>query len=531
MTRTSDETSDETSDRSAEVMANAPIISVENVSRWFGEVAALDGVTLDVRTGEVLAVLGENGAGKTTLMRILGGLDAPNGGRVLLRGEPYEPRSPKDAVHAGIALVHQHFALVPTMTAAENILLFRSDPERRCSRAEAARQLAAEAAELGFTVDPNAIVGELSVGEQQRLELLRALDASPDVLLLDEPTAVLTDDEATALLNVVRRLAVEQNKAVILITHRLREVTAAADRVVVLRTGKVVSPEAAVGDRSPADLAAEMVGSEVASIHRDDPTPGDVVLDVRNLSAGKVRDASLEVRRGELVGVAGVDGNGQVELELAICGLLEAEEGTITLEGDSLIGVHPRRRIRMGVAYLPSDRYARALVGPMSCEENLRLGRTQWRLTPDPDGATSMLSQWTVKGDRSHSAGSLSGGNAQKLVAAREFGQDTKLLVACQPTRGLDPGAAGMVRQASIDFARDGGAVLFVSADLDEILETADRLYVASDGHFHGPFNRPFDRARIGRIMAGVDEPPPEGASATVGAVPAAEPPAGSGST
>ncbi len=496
MTRTSDDTPIDN--------AEAPIISVENVSRRFGDVAALAGVSLDVRQGEVLAVLGENGAGKTTLMRILGGLDSPTGGRVLLRGEPYEPRSPKDAVQAGIALVHQHFALVPTMTAAENILLFRSDPERRCSRAEAARQLAAEATDLGFSVDPNAIVGQLSVGEQQRLELLRALDAAPDVLLLDEPTAVLTDSEAAALLEVVRRLAVEQNKAVILITHRLREVIAAADRVVVLRTGKVVSPEAAVGDRSPADLAAEMVGSEVAAIHRDDPTPGEVMLDVRNLSAGKVRDASLEVRRGEVVGIAGVDGNGQVELELAICGLLEAEAGTVTLDGDDMLGAHPRKRIRMGVAYLPSDRYARALVGPMSCEENLRLGRTRWRLSPDPDGATSLLTQWTVKGERSHSAGSLSGGNAQKLVAAREFGQDTKLLVACQPTRGLDPGAAGMVRQASIDFARDGGAVLFVSADLDEVLETADRLYVASDGHFHGPFNRPFDRPRIGRIMAGL---------------------------
>ncbi len=487
---------------------NQPIIQVENVSRWFGDVAALAGVSLDVRQGEVLAVLGENGAGKTTLMRILGGLDSPTSGQVLLRGRPYEPQSPKDAVNAGIALVHQHFALVPTMTAAENILLFRSDPARRCRRAEASRQLAQEAAELGFSVDPDAVVGRLSVGEQQRLELLRALDADPDVLLLDEPTAVLTDDEASALLDVVKRLAVEQNKAVILITHRLREVTAAADRVVVLRTGKIVSPEAAVGDRSPADLAAEMVGSEVASIHRDEPTPGDVVLSVENLSAGKVRNASLEVRSGELVGIAGVDGNGQVGLELAICGLLEADEGSITLEGRSLLGVHPRRRIQMGVAYLPSDRYARALVGPMTCEENLRLGRTRWRLSPDPDGATSLLSQWTVKGERSHSAGSLSGGNAQKLVAAREFGQNTKLLVACQPTRGLDPGAAGMVRQASIDFARDGGAVLFVSADLDEVLETVDRLYVASDGHFHGPFNRPFDRARIGRIMAGVDTSP-----------------------
>lgn len=480
-----------------------PAIQVVGVSRSFGEVQALADVNLDVRRGEVLAVLGENGAGKTTLMRILGGLDSPTAGEVRKDGEPYAPSSPRDAVANGIAMVHQHFALVPTMRPAEVLLLFRNERDRRCRRDEAARQLAALAGELGFDVDLERPVGAQSVGAQQRLELLRALDSDPDVLLLDEPTAVLTDAEATAMLDVVRTLAHEQNRAVILITHRLREVIAAADRVVVLRSGRVVSPESAVGDRTPDSLAAEMVGADVPAIERVERVPGAPVFSMRSVTGSTLLDASLEVCEGEIVGVAGVDGNGQDDLESAVAGLLRPSEGTIELDGRDLIDLHPRERIGAGLAYLPSDRYARALVGAMRCDENLLLGRTPWRVRAGAGDATDRMVRWTVKGSPHHRADSLSGGNAQKLVAAREFAADTRMVLACQPTRGLDPGAAQRLRQELIDFAADGGAVLWISADLDELLDTADRVMVAFGGRLVGPFPRPFDRRRIGLAMGG----------------------------
>ena len=351
-------------------------------------------------------------------------------------------------------------------------------------------------------------VGDRSVGEQQRLELLRALDADPEVLLLDEPTAVLTDDEATALLDVVKKLAKEQNRAVVLITHRLREVVAAADRVVVLRSGKVVSPVSPVGDHTPESLATEMVGSEVPAVDRPEATQGAPVLSVTDLYADQLKSASFTVHENEILGVAGVDGNGQVELELALAGLLKAEFGSAVLHGrdgtdTDLINLHPRLRVAAGFAYLPSDRYARALVGDMRCDENLLVGRTPWRLDQTTIDAPAAMSAWAVKGQPHHTAKSLSGGNAQKLVAAREFDDNTRLVLACQPTRGLDPGAANQLKQHLLDFSRSSGAVVWISADLDELLETADRLMVVSDGRSFGPFDRPFDRAKIGLIMAG----------------------------
>ncbi len=480
-----------------------PTIQVVGVGRVFGDVEALDDVDLDIRRGEVLAVLGENGAGKTTLMRIIGGLDQPSTGHLLRNGEPFAPGSPREAVEARIALVHQHFALVPTMLPAEIVLLFRAERERRCDRRTAAEQLRVLAADLGFEIDLERPVGEQSVGEQQRLELLRALDSNPDVLLLDEPTAVLTDDEATAMLDVVRRLAHDQDRAVVLITHRLREVIAAADRVVVLRAGKVVSPVSAIGERTPESLAAEMVGSEVPAIARKDHNRGQQVLAMQQVSAGKLTKADLSVREGEIVGVAGVDGNGQVGLELAVAGLARVTSGTIRMGDVDLAGMHPRARIAAGLAYLPSDRYARGLIGPMLCTENVMLGRTPWRLQDITADTSVRMRRWAVKGEPHHRADSLSGGNAQKLVAAREFSEGTRLVLACQPTRGLDPGAARHLRQQLLDFAAQGGAVIWISADLDELMESADQLLVASGGRLLGPEERPFDRTRIGLWMGG----------------------------
>jgi len=479
----------------------APAIRVTGLSRSFGDVQALRDVDLDIRTGEVLAILGENGAGKTTLMRILGGLDRPSSGAVFRAGEPYAPASPREAVARGVTLVQQHFALVPTMIAADNLLLFRAHRNRRTSRVTAAADLKALAARLGFEIDLTATVAAMSVGERQRLELLRALDADPEVLLLDEPTAVLTDAEADRFLAVIRRLA-EDGRAVVLITHRLREVVVAADRVAVLRNGIVVSPPAPVGDRTRATLAHEMVGAGLPPVGRTSASTGRRVVEITDLRAGRLTVDRLVVNAGEVLGVAGVDGNGQAELELALTGLVTPDSGTIEVGGADVCGLHPRQRVACGIAYIPSDRAARALVGSMRCDDNLALGRTTWRIRRDPSAGARMAA-WSIKGAPHHLARSLSGGNAQKLVAARELHGDPRVVVACQPTRGLDPAAATQLRQSLLAFADRGGAVLWIAAELDELLEVADRIVVAFHGRLSESFLPPFDRRSVGLALGG----------------------------
>jgi simple sugar transport system ATP-binding protein len=478
-----------------------PALEVVGVSRRFGDVEALRDVDLDIHAGEVLAILGENGAGKTTLMRILAGLDHPSSGEVFRGGVPFAPASPRAAVEHGVSLVQQHFALVPTMDAVDNLLLFRAQRERRTSRATTAADLRTLADRLGFEIDASAAVGAMSVGERQRLELVRALDADPEVLLLDEPTAVLTDTEADGLLDVIRRLA-DDGRAVVLITHRLREVVVAADRVAVFRNGVVVSRPAPVGDRTRRALAHEMVGEELPPVGRSSTATDRVVVDISGLRVGRLAVERLEVRAGEVLGVAGVDGNGQVELELALTGLATPEAGAITVDGVDVSGLHPRQRVAAGVGYIPSDRLARALVGSMRCDENLILGRTSWRVRRAPHAAVRMAA-WAVKGTPGQPAMSLSGGNAQKLVAARELDGSPVAIVACQPTRGLDPAASVQLRRALLEFADRGGAVLWVGAELDELLEVADRIVVAFHGRLSDAFVPPYDRRLVGVAMGG----------------------------
>ncbi len=478
-----------------------PALQVVGVSRRFGDVQALRDVDLDIRAGEVLAILGENGAGKTTLMRILAGLDRPTSGEVYRAGEPFAPASPREAVERGVTLVQQHFALVPTMTAVENLLLFRAQRHRNRSRASASGDLTALAGRLDFEIDPTALVAMMSVGERQRLELLRALDADPEVLLLDEPTAVLTDAEADRLLGVTRRLA-EDGRAVVLITHRLREVVEAADRVAVLRNGVVVSQAAPVGARTRAVLAHEMVGEELPPVGRTSTRSGRLVVAIDDLRLGRLAVERLAINAGEVLGVAGVDGNGQIELEHALTGLAVPERGTIEVNGTDMSGLGPRQRVAAGIAYIPSDRASRALVGSMRCDDNLVLGRTAWRVRRDPASAARMAS-WSIKGAPQHLAESLSGGNAQKLVAARELHDEPVVVVACQPTRGLDPAAAVQLRGALLEFADRGGAVLWIAAELDELLEVADRVVVAFHGRLSEPFLPPYDRRLVGLAMGG----------------------------
>lgn len=481
---------------------DTPAVTVAGVSRHFGLVRALQDVSLECRYGEVLAILGENGAGKTTLMRILAGLDQPSSGHLLRETERYSPRSPRDAVAAGVTLVQQHFALVPTMTAAENLLLFRSRRDVRTTRERAAADLEALALRLGFDIDPAREVGDLSVGARQRLELLRALDSNPGVLLLDEPTAVLTDTESDSLLEIVRGLAHNDNRSIVFITHRLREVVKGADRVVVLRNGEVVSPAAPVGDRTAAELAGEMVGETVHSAVRRDRSGGAPRLVVENLTARGVGPVDLTVHAGEVLAIAGVGGNGQTELESVLIGAQQPSAGQAVFDGTDLNSIHPRRRISANIGYIPSDRKRSALIGPMRCDENLLLGRTT-RISRRHGRARQLMVEWSVIGLPELAASALSGGNAQKLVAAREMEDQPSLVLAFQPTRGLDPGATAFLRQALLDVTAAGSAVLWVSADLDELVAVADRMLVMFSGRIAGEFQPPFDRAAIGLAMAG----------------------------
>jgi simple sugar transport system ATP-binding protein len=485
---------------------------MRGVAKRFGSVRALDGVDLEVRSGEVHALLGENGAGKTTLMRILAGLERPDSGTVSVGGSEVSTFSPGLLRDRGVALVQQHFTLVPTFTAGENLVLSRPPGWRRPSSAAVRARIDALSGRYDLPVRSDVPVSELSVGEQQRLELLRALDADASVLVLDEPTAVLTDAEADRLLEVCRSLA-DDGRTVVVITHRLREVFAGCDRVTVLRAGRVVVAGAPVSDHTPSSLAQAMVGGDspvLASAPTGPrPAPGAVRLALRGVRCGALDGLDLAVGAGEVVGVAGVDGNGQAELEALLSGRRTADAGTVLLDGRPWPSTPPAR-VAAGVGYIPSDRYRYGLAGGLDLADNLALGRTPgWRPARRARRrvAAGPLRRWDVRSPGPQSAASsLSGGNAQKLVLARELpeGVDGRAVVlACYASRGLDPGAARLVIGRVVEQARRGSAVLWIGAELDELLELADRLVVLANGRVAGEFVPPYDRAAIGLAMSG----------------------------
>jgi len=490
---------------------------------------ALNGVDLSIRRGEIHAVLGANGAGKTTLMRILAGLDRPDDGTVSVGGAVVDSFDPGDARRAGIALVQQHFTLVPTLSASANLFLARPGRRLRPSGRRMSERLDGLVERFGLAVRDGVPVSELSVGEQQRLELLRALDADADVLVLDEPTAVLTDAEADQLLDVCRRLA-EEGRAIAMITHRLGEVLGGCDRVSVLRAGRPVIIDAEVDGLTRQDLATAMVGTTSTGTFsvRDRPAPADAIgvfgahhldhrptagapaevdvrLEVVELSVGRLHDVSIEVRAGEILGIAGVDGNGQSELEAALSGRVRSDSGSVRVDGRLSTPLDPRARRRAGVAYVPSDRYRHALVRPMEISDNLELGRVprvRRHRSQRHALAREQLSEWDVRsagpGAR---ASSLSGGNAQKVVLARELHGEPRVVLACYPTRGLDPNAAAAVADRLLARAVDGAAVLWIGAELDELFAVADRLVVLAAGRISGEFVPPFDRDAVGLAM------------------------------
>jgi simple sugar transport system ATP-binding protein len=498
-----------------------PALELAGITKRYPGVVACDGIDLRCGRGRVHAVVGENGAGKTTLFQIAAGLVTPDAGRVAIGGQPLRRGGAAQARRLGLGMVQQHFLLVPTLTVADNVVLGR-EPGRGplYDRAGAAARVAATAARWGLRLDPGARVGDLSVGEQQRVEIVRVLDAGARVLVLDEPTAVLTPQETDDLLRILRALAATDH-AVVLVSHRLQEVLAVADDITVLRAGRVVTtmPRAAA---SEADLASAIVGRPLAAPPPRRPAaPGDVVLELRDAATAGVRGAlhgaSLAVRSGEILGVAGVEGNGQHALLRAVLGIEPLVGGAVLLDGRDAGHLDVAARRRLGIAYVSDDRLGEGLVASFDLAENLLLAAPRadalgWRgwLHPArwrPRAAAELEAGGVRPSDPRLVAATLSGGNQQKLVLARELAATTRLLVLGQPTRGVDVGGIEFLH-ARIRAARDAGtAVLLVSADLSEILALADRVVVLFAGRLRGPL--PIETATataLGRLMTGAED-------------------------
>lgn len=488
------------------------MIELRHISKRFAGAVALDDVSLELHQGERLALVGENGAGKSSLMNVLYGLYQADVGDIAFDGAPARLRTPADALARGVGMVHQHFTLVPNLSVAENVVLGH-EPGRfgvlDLPRARA--QVAATCDRLRFALDPRALVSQLSVGSQQKVEIVKALHRGVKTLILDEPTAVLTPQEADELFAVTRALAAE-GLTVVLISHKLREVLAFATRIVVMRRGRKVA-EVRPEQTTPEALAALMVGeaAPVAGEAAAAGQPGAVALALQGVDAVGVRGVSLQVRAGEIVGVAGVDGNGQRELAELVTGLRSLTGGTMTVLGSNA-PLTPALAHTLGVAHVPEDRLQRALVAELSVEENVALGRHRQPpfargqridLTGRRAKAVALLETNDVRpADPMARCGALSGGNQQKLVVGRELDAAPRLLVAVQPTRGLDFAAVEAVR-GRLRSQRDAGcAVLLVSLDLEELLALADRLVVMVGGRVVAALERAqFDERAIGRFM------------------------------
>ena len=500
------------------------IVSFQHVSMQFPGVLANHDVTLDIRKGEVFALVGENGAGKSTLMNILYGLNTPTSGKVLVKGSQVTHFSPSEAIARGVGMVHQHFMLVPSFTVAQNIVL-SNEPRRLgifCDFAKAEEETQALVQEYGLTVDPRAKVEDISVGLQQRVEILKTLRRGADVLILDEPTAVLTPQETDELFGVIRRMVQEKQMTIIIITHKLYEVMAISDRVGVMRQGKLVGV-AETKDVNERILAAMMVGKEVLldALDREDRGKTETAVEVRELQAldnrglPAVRGVSLTVRRGEILGIAGIEGNGQSELIEAITGMRPLRGGTVTIMGKSIAGKTPGEIRALGLAHVPEDRLATGVCAPADITDNLIVGkekdpRFSWKRIHMKRKAIRAYAQeifqrFDIRGAGVDTAvGSLSGGNMQKVVVAREFSFDTPVLIISQPTRGVDIGAMDFIHQQIMQKRNAGCAILLVSADLDELLRLSDRLLTIYEGKITGEFQAgDIDKREISYYMTG----------------------------
>lgn len=501
-------------------MTRDNVIEMRNITKIFGEFVANDHINLHVRRGEIHALLGENGAGKSTLMNMLAGLLEPTSGEIAINGEVVSIDSPSKAAHLGIGMVHQHFMLVDAFTVAENIIL---GSETTKGGVIDLKKAIAEIKELseryGLEVDPTAKVADISVGAQQRVEILKTLYRGADLLIFDEPTAVLTPAEIAELLKIMKKL-IEEGKSIILITHKLDEIRAVADRVTVIRRGKSIETVDVAGATNE-DLAEWMVGRSVSfKTEKIASNPKEVILSIKDLVVNEnrgipaVKGLNLEVRAGEVVGIAGIDGNGQSELIQAITGLRKVKSGSITIKGEEVVGKTPRKITEMQVSHVPEDRHRDGLVLQMSVAENIAL-QTYYKEPNSKNGilnyniinekARQLMEEFDVRGaSELVPSKALSGGNQQKAIIAREIDRNPDLLIVSQPTRGLDVGAIEYIRKRLIAERDKGKAVLVVSFELDEILDVSDRIAVIHDGTIHGIVDpATTNKQELGVLMAG----------------------------
>ncbi|WP_010535147.1 ABC transporter ATP-binding protein [Brachybacterium squillarum] len=493
-------------------------LELQGITKVFGTFVANDAIDLVVEPGEIHSLLGENGAGKSTLMNVLYGLYRPDGGEILLDDRPAHFSGPGDAMRAGIGMVHQHFMLVPPFTVAENVMLGHEPTSKGLLDLATARRTVREISErFGFDLEPDAVVEDLPVGAQQRVEIVKALSRRAEVLVLDEPTAVLTPQETDELMGIMRQLR-DEGTSIVFITHKLREVKAVADRITVIRRGKVVGTADPTADQT--DLASLMVGRAVSlDLDKAPATPGEVALEVRGLS---VRDAAgtpvldrvdLDVHEGEVLGVAGVQGNGQTELTEALLGLQSEARGSIRLRGQELVGRNTRQILDAGVGFVPEDRTHDALIADFTVAENLILD--QHHRPPFGSGlslhpaairerATAEVAEFDVRtGSIEDHVSTLSGGNQQKVVMARALGRELSLFIASQPTRGVDVGSIEFLHRRIIAERDKGTPVVIVSTELDEVIQLSDRIAVMYRGAILGIVPATEDRDVLGLMMAG----------------------------
>ena len=501
-------------------MAHENVIEMREITKIFGEFVANDKINLELRKGEIHALLGENGAGKSTLMNMLAGLLEPTSGEIVVNGKSEKLDSPSKAASLGIGMVHQHFMLVEAFTVAENIILGSEVTNKGVLDLKKANADILELSErYGLAVDPTAKVEDISVGAQQRVEILKTLYRGADILIFDEPTAVLTPAEILELMDIMKTL-VKEGKSIILITHKLDEIRAVADRVTVIRRGKSIQTVSIEGATNK-DLAEMMVGRSVSFVtEKEEAQPKEVVLQISDLVVNEnrgvpaVKELSLDVRAGEIVGIAGIDGNGQSELIQAITGLRKVKSGSIKIKGQEVVGLSPRKITEMNVSHVPEDRHRDGLVLEMMLSENIAL-QTYYKEPLSKNGvlnynqinsyARQLMEEFDVRAaNEIVPASALSGGNQQKAIIAREVDRNPDLLIVSQPTRGLDVGAIEYIHKRLIGERDKGKAVLVVSFELDEILNLSDRIAVIHDGKIQG-IVKPSEtnKQELGILMAG----------------------------
>jgi general nucleoside transport system ATP-binding protein len=494
-------------------------IELRAITKKFGSLVANDSIDLKVARSEIHAILGENGAGKSTLMNIVYGLVKADSGKIFVEDKEVIINEPADALKYGIGMVHQHFMLIPVFTVAENIALGREESRGVfLTLDEVKRKIKALADEFKFDIDPDALIEDLPVGVQQRVEIIKALIYDAKVLILDEPTAVLTPQETDELLNIMRSLR-EKGTSIIFITHKLREVKEVADKITIIRLGKVVGT--ASPDTSQEDLASMMVGRQVDLVpNKGEVKAGRVVLDINKLNVSNslgrklINSLSLQVKAGEILAIAGVQGNGQSELTRAILNLEDHVEGSIKLDEQEILGLTVQDALRKGIAYIPESRELDGLIGSFSIAENLILDvhdlapvASRGQLNNDyiNQNSTKLVKEFDIRTQSIfENVSALSGGNKQKVVLARELSRDVKLVVASQPTRGLDVGSIEFVYEKLLSERSANRAILLISSELDEVLELADRIAVIYKGEIVGEVGPDVSREKLGLMMAGI---------------------------